>query len=303
VSPASDPAGRSGTELIRRPDQLLELRLEVAVPESPEDLVSSLNALGGAINGGGWATAACVWAWTEPRPRGRPSENDDFSSFSISDFAALKIRGLTTRDAVRTYRSAWDRAIERGWVQPVGPGEVVSLPTQDFREKEALPGQNTGNSEWFTPAEYIEAARDVMGGIDLDPASTPEANEIVGAEVFYTIADDGLAQDWGGNVWLNPPYAADAIGRFCDKLAKEYLDDAVTAACVLTNNATETAWFQTLAGSAACLCFPRGRVSFWHPDKDGAAPLQGQAVTYLGRDRERFISAFSCFGLVVMVNG
>ena len=45
----------------------------------------------------------------------------------------------------------------------------------------------------YTP-EYIEAARIVLGSIDLDPASSDIANQLVRAKKYYTIADNGLNQ-------------------------------------------------------------------------------------------------------------
>jgi len=161
--------------------------------------------------------------------------------------------------------------------------------------------QNSGNNEWYTPSEYIDAARRVLGSIDLDPASNPLANEVVKASNYYTAQDDGLSHEWHGSVWMNPPYAGDLIGKFIEKLYKHYVNEEVIEAIVLVNNATETAWFQRLTEVTSAICFPRRRVRFWSPTKDEAAPLQGQAVLYLGENKEKFIEAFSSFGLVVSV--
>ena len=57
-----------------------------------------------------------------------------------------------------------------------------------------------------------------MGEINLDPASTEEANVVIGAEKIFTEQDDGLAQEWEGRVFLNPPYASNLIGQFSSKL-------------------------------------------------------------------------------------
>lgn len=114
---------------------------------------------------------------------------------------------------------------------------------------------NSGNNEWYTPEKYIELARQVLGVIDLDPASCELANETVKAERFYSEQDNGLTKEWTGRVWMNPPYGSDLIGQFTEKFTEEYNAGNITEGIVLVNNATETAWFcQMMEGGGKCCC-------------------------------------------------
>lgn len=153
---------------------------------------------------------------------------------------------------------------------------------------------NSGNNEWYTPTEIIETARRVMGSIDLDPASSEIANQTVKAETYYTAETNGLNKKWDGNVWLNPPYSTELIDKFVDKLVEQ--KDNYKQAIVLVNNATETEWFEKIVNVASAVCFPRHRVKFYKPDGKVGAPLQGQAILYIGGASNKFTSAFSQLG-------
>ena len=165
-------------------------------------------------------------------------------------------------------------------------------------QNERIPhvAHNSGNNEWYTPVEYIHAAWRVMGYIDLDPASSEAANEVVGATAYYTAEDDGLSLPWVGKVWMNPPYAKALVEQFADKMAYHVGNGDVTEAIVLVNNATETAWFRTMISVASAVVFPASRIRFWQPNSDPGAPLQGQAFIYMGHSPDVFLKEFTVFG-------
>lgn len=162
-------------------------------------------------------------------------------------------------------------------------------------------GNNSGNSEWYTPQKYVEAIHEVMGFIDTDPCSCEAANEVVRAETFYTAEQDGLQQEWHGCVYVNPPYGDGTVEEFAVKLLLELDAGRATQAIFLVNNCTETKWFQTLICHAAAVCFPCGRISFWSPDRASKTPLQGQAILYFGTNSKRFKRVFGGIGFTSLV--
>jgi ParB family chromosome partitioning protein len=172
------------------------------------------------------------------------------------------------------------------------------------KKGEAVSGDNyrtvtTGENEWYTPAEFVDLARAVMGDIDLDPASCGEANQIVKAPVYYTEADNGLSREWSGRVWLNPPYSRDLMPAFCEKLAAHVDAGDVTAAILVSHNNTETNWFHRLASSCAAACFPSRRIRFYRGE-EVAAPVNGQVFFYFGQDADAFKREFARVGWVVV---
>lgn len=161
---------------------------------------------------------------------------------------------------------------------------------------------NSGITEFYTPPDIIEAARTALGGIDLDPASCEEANEVVQAETYYTKEQDGLSLPWIGRVWLNHPFEKGQNDLWIDKLISECLIGTTEAACCITWANVDTSWFRELL--AYPQCFPHGRVHYRSPGgvtKKGAP--KGSVITYLGSEVDRFAAAFKHIGTIKVPYG
>jgi hypothetical protein len=159
------------------------------------------------------------------------------------------------------------------------------------------------SNEYYTPAKYLDAVRTLLGGIDVDPASNPEANRVVQAAQFYSQADNGLAHEWRGRVFLNPPYGYDAGDmsnqeRWSARLIEQYEAGSVTEAILLVNAVTDRQWFQPLWKYP--MCFTDHRIRFYRPGGEPGTPVIGSVFVYFGANHMEFARVFRQFGAVVL---
>lgn len=173
-------------------------------------------------------------------------------------------------------------------------------------DMDEVPVASSKSNEWYTPSRYIEAARAVMGGIDLDPASCELANSTVKAARYYTKEDNGLAQEWEARtVWLNPPFAAEnelnPIRTWVGKLIAEHKAGKVGQAVLLVSAGTERLWFQALW--EYCICFSDHQIVYARKGQPPDHKRHGDCFVYLGPHITRFAEHFTEFGPVVTPDG
>lgn len=185
----------------------------------------------------------------------------------------------------------------------LAPNEAVQISRQTWGHSNTIATKHTGDQESYTPAKYVDAARAAMGGIDLDPASNPLAQETVQAAEWHGKDTDGLGPEWAGRVFLNPPYSHPEIALFIEKLCASYSSGAVTQAVLLTNNNTDTKWWHRVAGMASAVCFTAGRINFYKEDGSETQPTNGQTFFFLGKDASGFAREFAPFGLIMAATG
>lgn len=138
------------------------------------------------------------------------------------------------------------------------------LPLTGIRPRQGEGGRPGANGEprrsatdtWLTPPELIDA----LGPFDLDPCAAPEPRPWPTAATMLSEPEgDGLAADWRGLVWCNPPYS-DAE-RWLRKLARH--GDGIA---MLFVRAETGLWRRHVWGAAECLLVLGSRIAFYRPD-------------------------------------
>lgn len=155
---------------------------------------------------------------------------------------------------------------------------------------------------WQTPLDILDRVRKVLGYIDLDPASSAEANVNVQARRFFTKEDDALTQTWDADtIFLNPP--GGKIGNrsktalFWDKLLDSNFTQAIFLAFSL--EALQTTQSSKHSIGEYPFCVPKKRIRFMRGDSVGPAPSHSNVIVYIGFKPARFARVFSDLGVIV----
>lgn len=125
---------------------------------------------------------------------------------------------------------------------------------------------------WSTPQDLFDKLHAVYG-FGTDVCATPENAKCLR---YFTKADDGLAQQWSGTCWMNPPYGRE-IGAW---MAKAYRSAQAGATVVcLVPSRTDTAWWHDYAMKGD-VTFLRGRIKFG--GHKNSAPFPSAIIVFRG---------------------
>jgi hypothetical protein len=145
--------------------------------------------------------------------------------------------------------------------------------------------QNKASPERYTPAWLMTMLREFMGDF-YDPCPPREERPI---------ERNGLAIDWSGRVYCNPPYGK-PIGAWIVKAMTEPVEEVVLLVPVYT----DAAWFAPLF--AHSICFIYGRLHFDLPGHGKGGKKQAphpSALVYRGDRHEEFAACFAKIGSVM----
>lgn len=126
---------------------------------------------------------------------------------------------------------------------------------------------------WSTPQDFYNRL-DAEFHFTLDPCALPSNAK---CKKYFTPDDDGLSQDWGGQVvFCNPPYGR----KVKDWVRKCYEESRKpgTLVVLLVFARTDTAWFHDYVYGKAEIRFVRGRLKFG--GQKNPAPAPSMVVVY-----------------------
>ena len=135
------------------------------------------------------------------------------------------------------------------------------------------------SDEWETPQDLFDAL-DAEFHFTVDVAASDEHHK---CERYYTKEQDGLSQDWGGEVvWCNPPYGKRVMDKWIEKAYRECRTDG-TVVVLLIPARTDVAYFHRFILHRSEIRFIRGRLKYNNAKYN--APFSSMIVIFRGAEK------------------
>lgn len=155
--------------------------------------------------------------------------------------------------------------------------------------------------DYFTDPAIVDAARQAMGGIDLDAASHWLANRELRIPDYFHTGRSAFTNDWHGRVWLNPPYGNNApwIERIC-----HYVNTGdVKQLCMLSPTwAFTTKQAEPLLELVSAHVLLSPTPTFWGNALGRTGSNHPHSVVYIGDRVDEFLHAFSAHGIPMQLS-
>lgn len=132
---------------------------------------------------------------------------------------------------------------------------------------------SSATNEWSTPQNFYNELNKEFD-FTLDPCATAENTK---CKKYYTIDNNGLQQNWQGEiVFCNPPYGR-VIKDWVKKCYEESLKENTTIIMLIPAR-TDTTYFHDYIYNKAEIRFIRGRLKFG--DSKNSAPFPSMVVVF-----------------------
>ena len=125
---------------------------------------------------------------------------------------------------------------------------------------------------WATPQDFFDKLNDEFH-FDIDVCANETNHK---CDTYYTKEQNGLAQEWKGICWCNPPYGRE-IGKWVEKAYRSAMTGDALVVMLLPAR-TDTRWFHDYICDKAQIRFVRGRLKFG--DSKNSAPFPSMIVVF-----------------------
>lgn len=244
------------------------------------------------------------------KPKGRKREYFEAGPELIEYAAWLRSQWFCSPDGTDD-RDKWAIVEPEAWM-PDGAGRRMAEPAmdlsklvQDFEDFSGplagtpwswFPSPKASIQDYFTPPEIIAAARQGMGGIDLDAASHWVANREHKIPRYFHIGHSAFEHDWQGRVWLNPPYGENE--RWWTRALEFVESGAVDHLCALSPVwAFTTKVAQPLMAQSSAMILLSPTPKFWGNSAGREGSNMPHAIVYSGDRDAEVVQAFRPFGM------